>query len=372
MKTYQENMMELDLEALAHNLDYIKQLAGMDKQIIASVKANAYGHDVKQVAQILQQKGVEALATGSLEEAREIRKHGIDTPVLLFSFATPQQTILAAQEGFIPTIPNLQTAIEINSACSKPIPVYLKVDCGLGRLGVPINKAKNFVKSVAQMDRLKIAGIYTHVPFSNEASSDWAQDKLNQFDCLIDDLRESGYPIAITQAMASCCLLTGLQDKTTSVCVGHALYGLSPFDSSSSVYSHSLRPVIRSVTSTLIHIGGHPQGSDIAISGLYRTAQSHRVGVLPVGMSLGLRSPVEGQRMCVLVNGKICPVLAVSLEHTSISLDNVEDVAIGDQVTLIGRNGDETLSLLDLANSWHLTPLQTLMRISGRFSIRQT
>ena len=170
--------------------------------------------------------------------------------------------------------------------------------------------------------------------------------------------------------MASCCVLAGLRDESGAICIGHALYGLSPFSSKQAPTFRHLRPVIHSVSSTLIHIGHHQKGSDIATSGLYGTASAHVVGVLPLGAAMGMRPPADNKEMFVLVKGKKCRVMAVSLEHISIDLDDIENVAIGDRATIIGKDGDDSLSVDELAHVWQVTPLQALMSISGKFSVR--
>ena len=141
MNNQSENLMVLDLEALASNLDYTKHLAGPEKQVIASIKANAYGHDVSLIACALQEKRVDMLATGNIDDARILRACGVDTPLLLFAYATAENTVDAAKEGFISTIPNLTSAISLDAITSVPIPVYLKIECGLGRLGAPLSIA---------------------------------------------------------------------------------------------------------------------------------------------------------------------------------------------------------------------------------------
>ena len=370
MSDHTENLMVLDLEALTSNLNYIKHLAGPEKQLIASIKANAYGHDIRLVASVLQEMQVDMLATGSIEDARTLRKDGVDTPLLLFAYATPENTIAAAKEGFISTIPNLASAISLNAMTPVQIPVYLKIDCGLGRLGAPLSQAKEFITEIFQLEKLKVEGIYTHVPFPEVTSSAWAQEKLDQFDAFIRTLESDGYSIPVTQAMASCCVLAGLRDESSAICIGHALYGLSPFSSKQAPTFRHLRPVIHSVSSTLIHIGYHQKGSDIATGGLYGTASPHVVGVLPLGAAMGMRPPADNKEMFVLVKGKKCRVMAVSLEHISIDLDDIENVAIGDRATIIGQDGDDSLSVDELAHVWQVTPLQALMSISGKFSVR--
>ena len=360
---------EIDLEALASNLSLMQSLAGSDKKMIASIKANAYGHGVVPVAQALQDLGVYALATGSLEEGRLLRQQGIVLPILLFAFADSELTVGAAAEGFIPTLTNFRTAEAISRTSKTSAPVYLKIDVGLGRLGEPLDTARQLVDRISQLPNLSIEGIYTHVPFGDKTGRDWAEQRLQVFDQFVAKLKTADCSFSVTQAMASCCLLAGLQDNCNAVCVGHALYGLSPFSSPRVANLSRLKPVLKSLKSRFIHTSDHAEGADIAIGGLYGLKRSRALGVLPVGMAQGLCKPVDGKVMSVLVHGQRADVLSLSLEHTTVDLDGVEGVSPGDPVTLLGHDGDEEITLSSIADTWGVQPLEALMRLSGRFPI---
>jgi alanine racemase len=361
---------ELDFEALAANVRLIQQIAGSNKQLIASIKANAYGHSVVPIAQALQNLNVDALATGSLDEAQLLRQHGIVLPILMFAFADSELTMRAVTEGFIPTLTHFQMAKAISDAVKNVTPVYLKIDAGLGRLGEPLGNAKKWVEKIFQLPNLRIEGIYTHLPFADARQRDWAAQRLNAFDCVVAELENLGYKFAVTQAMASCCLLARLQDHCNAVCVGHALYGLSPFSWPGSVDVSQLRPVMKNLKSQIIHISRHAKDSDIAVGGLYGLKRPRAIGVLPAGMAHGLCRPVEGRDMTVLIRGRRAKVLSVSLEHTTVNLDGIEEVSPGDPVTLLGSEGDEEISLSSIANAWGIQPLEALMRMSGRFTVQ--
>jgi alanine racemase len=361
---------DIDFEALASNVGLIRQIAGCDKQLIASIKANAYGHGVVPIAQALQDLKVDALATGSLEEAQLLRHHGIVLPILLFAFSDSELTTRAATEGFIPTLTDFQMAKTISGAVKNVTPIYLKIDAGLGRLGEPLDSARKWVERIFQLPNLEIEGIYTHLPFSDAKQRDWATQRLQAFDQFVEELKNAGYQFSVTQAMASCCLLARLKDHCNAVCVGHALYGLSPFSWPGSIDVSQLRPVLKNLKSRIIHTSRHVEGSDIAVGGLYGLKRPRTIGVLPTGMAHGLCKPLEGRDMTVLIRGKRAKVLSVSLEHTTVDLDGIEEVTPGDPVTLLGLDGDEEISLSSIANAWDIQPLEALMRMSGRFSVR--
>ena len=361
---------DIDFDALASNVSLIKRIAGSDKRLIASIKANAYGHGVVPIAQALQELKVDALATGNLEEAQLLRQHGIVLPILLFAFSDSELTTRAATEGFIPTLTHFQMAKAISGAVKNTTPVYLKIDAGLGRLGEPLDSARKWVEKIFQLPNLEIEGIYTHVPFSDARQRDWAMQRLQAFDRFVEELKNAGYQFSVTQAMASCCLLARLQDHCNAVCVGHALYGLSPFSWPGSVDVSQLHPVMKNLKTRIIHTSHHAEGSDIAVGGLYGLKRPRAIGVLPAGMAHGLCKPVDGQHMTVLIRGRRAKVLSVSLEHTTVDLDGMEGVSPGDQVTLLGLDGDEEITLSSIANAWGIQPLEALMRLSGRFSMQ--
>ena len=361
---------DIDFDALASNVSLIKRIAGSDKRLIASIKANAYGHGVVPIAQALQELKVDALATGNLEEAQLLRQHGIVLPILLFAFSDSELTTRAATEGFIPTLTHFQMAKAISGAGKNTTPVYLKIDAGLGRLGEPLDSARKWVEKIFQLPNLEIEGIYTHVPFSDARQRDWAMQRLQAFDRFVEELKNAGYQFSVTQAMASCCLLARLQDHCNAGCVGHALYGLSPFSWPGSVDVSQLHPVMKNLKTRIIHTSHHAEGSDIAVGGLYGLKRPRAIGVLPAGMAHGLCKPVDGQHMTVLIRGRRAKVLSVSLEHTTVDLDGSEGVSPGDQVTLLGLDGDEEITLSSIANAWGIQPLEALMRLSGRFSMQ--
>ena len=361
---------DIDFDALASNVSLIKRIAGSDKRLIASIKANAYGHGVVPIAQALQELKVDALATGNLEEAQLLRQHGIVLPILLFAFSDSELTTRAATEGFIPTLTHFQMATAISGAVKNTTPVYLKIDAGLGRLGEPLDSARKWVEKIFQLPNLEIEGIYTHLPFSDARQRDWAMQRLQAFDRFVEELKNAGYQFSVTQAMASCCLLARLQDHCNAVCVGHALYGLSPFSWPGSVDVSQLHPVMKNLKTRIIHTSHHAEGSDIAVGGLYGLKRPRAIGVLPAGMAHGLCKPVDGQHMTVLIQGRRAKVLSVSLEHTTVDLDGMEGVSPGDPVTLLGLDGDEEITLSSIANAWGIQPLEALMRLSGRFSMQ--
>ena len=358
-------VVDLDLDALAHNVRVIQHLAGPQRHLIAAIKANAYGHGCVPVAQCLQSLGVHSLATGSLAEALQIRAAGVRLPILLFAATAPTQLPELAAAGFVPTLTSLAAAEHLSAAVDEEVSIYIKVDAGLGRLGIPMAAAAEIIERIHALPRLRLDGLYTHTPFANQTGRNWASAKLREFNALCANLRARGLVFPVTQAGASSCVLAGLEDQCNAVCVGHALYGLSPYVRDEP-YGAQLKPVFKTLKTRLIQVVHHGQGADIGIAKLYGIERAKTIGVLAVGLGNGLTRPVAGSNATVIVNGMHARVLAVSLEHTTIELANDGSAAVGDEVVLLGEQGGQRIDLDTFAAWRNASPLEALMHLSGR------
>jgi alanine racemase len=265
-----------------------------------------------------------------------------------------------------PTLHNAAVAQAVSDAARKPTSVYVKVDCGLWRLGVSDEEAESFVKWVAALPNLVVEGLYTHVPFQTVAGRERTRPALRRFEELVERLREGGLPVPITQAAASSTLLAGMDDGCSAVCPGHLLYGLLPFDESCGPIA-PYRPVVTALKTRLIHIGSSATGE--RIEGSYRFASApdgerlHRWGVVPFGLADGYRQPTPASE--VLVRGRRTSVLGVGLEHTIVDLTGA-DAELGDTVVVLGDAGPDSISLAELAGGLGASPLELLVGLSGR------
>ena len=361
-----------DLDRLRANLGEVRSRIGPRQACIAALKANAYGHGVLPVATALDGEGLAAFMTGSFDEARRMKEAGLRTPVVMFAGALPAGMAELIEAGLTPTVVD-RAGAEAAADAAPPggaIHVYVKVDAGLGRLGVALEEAEQYLDMLARMPGLRVAGLYTHLPFSDGAGRDWAERRLAAFDALLDRLAHRGRTPPVTQARASCCLAAGLSDRANAVCIGHLLYGLSPFADGSVADTSAYRPVLAEVGSRLVHIGDHGQGSDFAIGDSYGLRHGRRAGVAPVGVAHGLARPVPGSRPQALIRGRRVPIIAVTLEHLVLDLDGVDDAAVGDAVLLLGCQGDAAIEFDELVSWFGMSGLDTAMALSGRLPSR--
>jgi alanine racemase len=357
---------EIDPAALAHNLEYVRRLAGK-RRLIASVKANAYGHGAVAFARLLEAQGVDTLWTGGIGEAIAIREAGIGARILLFAGYLPSDIPALLDRGFVPTIYDRDGAMAVSRAARAPTPIYIKVDSGLGRLGVPLPEADVFIHETAARPNIVIEGIYSHLPFGDTAGRKWALAHYREFTALLGRLAFQGIRPPVTQIWASSGLLAKMPDVCNTVCVGHLLYGLSPV-SEDVATATELKLALSAIKTRLIHVAHHAAGEDLAIGGGYGGRNARITGVVPLGLGDGMRNPARGQQLTLSVRGQRAPVLGVSLEHTTLDLSDIGSAEVGGEVMVVGSGGN---SLKDLARAFGCSELEALMSFSGKLIQRE-
>ena len=361
--------MEIDLDALATNYDELIRQAGPGIKMIASLKANAYGHGAVETAKVLANRGVFALSTGSFRDAVAIREAGVTTPILMFGGNLPEAAAQYLEHDLIPTVYNMETAHAVSKVATAPAPIYIKVDAGMGRLGIEITDAEVFIREVSTLTNIKIEGIYTHLSFKDLKGQEWSRRGIAQFNRLNERLREGGFDIPVTQAVASANLMVGHMDGSNAICPGALLYGLNAVNPDLAQIE-PFRPVLTAIKAQVIHVGTFPDDPALKEGGYHTARQSYRTGVVPLGLYDGYRKPQDGVSASVLINRKRRPVLGVSLEHLTFDLLGDEAVKVGDAVTVLGANGRDEITLAEMA-SWQGTGLNDLlMNFDGRLPRR--
>jgi alanine racemase len=340
--------MEIDLDALTHNYRCLRANLGPATHIIPALKGNAYGHGIAMVVSRLAELDIHSLAVGSAIDAHTARQGAPSTPILTFGGPLPEGLPALLEHGFTPTVYNLALAQAVSDWARRPTDVYVKVDAGLGRLGVPVNDALRFITRIATLDNLRIAGLYTHLTFFDATQMEWARQRIGEFDNLLARLESAGLKIPITQALASTAILTGLTSRANTVCPGSLLFGICPVDPELCDFS-AFRPVLKSIKSQLIHVRSSPD----------------KVGVVPVGVADGFRRFGANAKPEALLRGQRIPIRGVSLEYTNVDLTHVDNAAVGDEVVLVGPSGEDHITLDDLGTWWGTSPLHALMSFGG-------
>ena len=365
--------MEIDAQALRHNLKQIRKRAASNVMVIGSVKANGYGHGVLPICKILEEAGVDMLTTGSFSDARILRNEGITTPIVMLGGALPVGISELVQEKVIPTIYNIEAANAVDVAAGSmgangKIPVFIKVDCGMGRLGISLSGAVSFIEKVSKLKNLWIQGLYTHLSFKDENGMAFAEKRLILFYDLIGELKKRGHNIPITQALASSALAVGWQDQCSAICPGHLLYGLP------SIVSHlgdidEFLPVCKNVRTRVIHLADHQNDPNLRSGGYHTERSLPKTGVVPFGLNDGNRSFSKDKKPVVLFKGQRLPVLGVSLEHLTFEMPNNVAINLGDVITIIGKSGNDCIGMEEFSSWFDSTSLETMLSLSNRMPI---
>ena len=369
MEAVRPNVAEFDLSAIRHNMRALRAISGPEIKYIAALKANAYGHGAAAVARTLAEDGdTFALATGSFEDALAIRNAGVELPIMMFGGALPEAAPLLLAHDLMPTVydrDGARAASDAGRAAGRSVPVYVKVDAGLGRLGVPLPDALEYLRELERLPSLRVEGVYTHLSFYDEAEREWARGRMRAFDGFLRELGAAGIEVPVTQALASSCMVAGLTSLGNAVCPGHLLYGV-PSVSPSVADTSAFRPVLRSITSRIIHAGPPKAG----MRGLPTHETPSRIGVIPLGLADGYRPVAAGRTAFALVDGARVPIRGISLEHITLDLSERPAAGVGDEAVLLGESGGESITLADLAE-WQGTRLHhVLMAFDGRLPAR--
>ena len=362
--------MDVDLGALQGNYREIRCRGGAERKIIAVIKANAYGHGVVEVARRLSELDVHALATGSFFDGVSVRRAGISTPILFLGSPPPDVIPELLSHSLTPSVDSFEAAQAVSEAAGNGAsPVFVKVDGGFGRFGVPLEKAPAFVRRVAELPGLAVEGIYTHLPFSDARGRDWARRRLAAFDELVVGLAADGWRIPVSQALAGPGIACGLTDNCGAVACGSLLYGLTPVAPGIGDMS-GFRPLVRAIGTRLLHVTDRHGNRNREADSEYLRHGVGATGTVPLGMSTGYRTPAPGRTAFMLLRGRRVPVLRVCLENTILDISGIGDPHPGEEVLALGRAGGEGITLEEMAEWGAVSPLALLTSFDGRLSRR--
>jgi alanine racemase len=363
--SHRPSWVEIDLNAVAGNVRMIKKIIGKDVSLFAVIKADAYGHGATAVARTALLNGAEMLAVANIQEALDLRDAGIDAPVLIMGYTPEQAVRQAVRQNITITLYDLELARTFDRAARDAggkLRCHVKVDTGMGRLGVLAPDAVAFFRSLINLKNLEVEGIYTHFATADEDPR-FMNDQLEIFRSVLMPLRAGGFTFKYVHAANSVATLTNPDAHFNAVRVGLAMYGLRP--APHIPYPPEFRPAMTWKT-TIASIKTLPEGHPVGYGSTYRTTEPERVAMLPVGYADGFRRAPHVTPV-VLVNGKIAPVIGrISMEKTVISVDHIPEATIGDEVVLLGRQGDAEITATDIAARWGTSCYEVVCSVLAR------
>ncbi|MEZ5776049.1 MAG: alanine racemase [Hyphomicrobiaceae bacterium] len=343
---------DVDLSAIPHNLALLRARAGRPVRILAPVKANAYGHGIVAVARHMAECGVDGLATANVDDAVAARRAGVELPILIYGAQLPGGNAYLLEHRLTPTVydgEGVAAVAALARASGRTIPVHMKVDAGLGRLGVRLDEAAELARAILKTRGLELEGIYTHIPFSDGAGESWSRRRMAAFAGLVAAIEaEHGIRIPYAQGAASSVMARDFPDPLNTIAPGHLVFGLFPIGGGRAE-DLGFRKALTAVRARIIHIGRRRKGDDLYGSPAGGIDAERTVGTILLGMDNGYRPAPAGRTATMLCGGVRCPVLGVSAEYSVIDLSGVASPGVGDVVTLVGQDGALAQSAEDVA-----------------------
>src|SRR5881628_588467 len=337
--------LEIDLDAAAANVRAVRQLVGPERKIYAVVKADGYGYGAAEMGAVFLANGADALGVADLGEGIRLRRRGITAPVLVYPNSLPEAAPEAIAHGLTPALIDLDGARAYSEAATGPCDVFVKIDVGLERLGVPAEQAVKTVAAMLELPHLRLAGICAHPHAPTGGDPAYAEWQTRRFTVVVDELEARGVTVPTRLLASSPFVLKFPQTYLNAVDPGRMLYGITMADETSAV---PLRPTLRALTTRVIALKELTPRERFAELAPFPVTAPMRLGVIPMGSADGLIWLHAGH---VLVRGQSAPVIgSPSLEHTRIDLTSVPAAAVGDEVVIIGRQGGLEISPAEVAS----------------------
>lgn len=337
---------EIDLDAIARNVQGIKNFVGPSTEVIASVKANAYGHGLGPVARTAIEAGASFLAVHRIQAAVAIREAGIDAPILLLGHTLPSGIDLMIAHKITPTLADWDTAKLFSDRAVEPVPVHIKVDTGMSRYGMEPEKIFDFVRYVANLPNLYIEGFFSHFVSADTADLSYARTQLQRFLTMLAFIEDAGYEIPLPHICNSAGVVNVPEAHLAAVRPGILIYGMTPSED-----THPLFPLYPALTlkSTVIHIRDLPSNSSISYGGTFTTRVPIKVALVSLGYGDGYPRLISN-RGDVLIHGQRAPIRGViCMDQFVVEVTHIDSVAVGDEVVAIGRQGNETITPEEVA-----------------------
>ncbi|MGG4038638.1 alanine racemase [Heyndrickxia ginsengihumi] len=342
---YRDTWVEIQLDAISENLSNLRNRLPEHVEIIAVVKANAYGHGDVQIAKTALESGATMLAVAFLDEALALRKKGIEAPILVLGTSRPEDAAIAAKHHILLTVFQtnwLEIAKEYLNP-QEPLSVHIKCDTGMGRIGVrTVEELEEVERIVEQSACFDFTGIFTHFATADELDTTLFEKQYVKFQTMVSALKVRPKYVHCANSAAS---LRYDQSNFNAVRFGIAMYGLSPSPEIKPLLPYPLKEAF-SLHTKVMHIKKIHPGDTVSYGATFSADKDEWIATLPIGYADGWIRKLQGQE--VIVDGEKAPIVGrVCMDQCMIKLSH--KVKVGTKVTLIGKQGNLSISVDDIA-----------------------
>ena len=340
---------EVDLDAIAHNVQQLRNHLEPHTEIMAVIKANAYGHGAVMIARTVLENGATRLAVHRVIEGLQLRQAGIDAPVLILGGSLPMEAKTIVSYDLTPTVISSEGASSLAKEAKsqrKIIPVHIKVDTGLGRFGLMPEEVIEFAKYLAQFDNLQLEGVYTHFATADEMDKTYTYYQFKLYQQVLDVLTKEDFSISLRHVANSAAALDLPEMHLDIVRCGIVIYGVYP----SAQVNHSipLRPAL-ALKSRVVQVRTLPAGSSISYGRTYVTNRPITVALVPIGYGDGYHRLISN-RGVVLVRGQRASILGrICMDQLVVDVSGIVGLKQNEEAVLIGRQGNDEIRVDEVA-----------------------
>lgn len=359
---YRDTWAEINLDHISYNIEEMKRHIGEGVKVFAVVKANAYGHGDEEVAKEALNSGASYLAVAFLDEALALRKKGIEAPILVLGICRPEDVRIAAENRISLTVFQqkwLSEAKEILPSNAR-LDIHVKLDTGMGRLGVRSKDELNGLEGIIKGDpRFYLEGVYTHFATADELDFTYFERQMELFQEMISWFEARPEFIHTGNSAAA---LIHPETHHNAVRMGISMYGLTPSPEIEPDLPFRLKPAF-SLHTKLVHVKKIKKGERVSYGATYEAAEDEWIGTLPIGYADGWIRKLQKQE--VLVEGRRVPIVGrICMDQCMVKLP--AELPIGTVVTLIGTQGDEYISVNEVAEKLHTINYEITCMVAGR------
>jgi len=349
----------------------VRRVAG-SRRVMAVVKADAYGHGAVRVANTLAEAGADWFGVATVEEALELRAAGIEKPILLLGGLYMSDPAHLIEYRLTPTLSStarLDTYSECARRFGKPIEFHLKIDTGMGRLGLPPDRLKAFVEHYRELPGLEMKGLFTHLASAEDMVASQTEDQAAAFEKALRQVRELGISPEWLHVANSAALVAGWRFSENLVRVGALLYGyclplmLPP--GRQAPQPPQVEPIL-TLKSRVVYLKDVPSGTPLGYGAAFHTRRRSRIATVPVGYADGLTRALSN-RGRALVRGRVARIVGnISMDLTLLDVTDVPGVDIGDEIVLLGHSDGCSITALEIADLVGTVPYEILCSIGRR------
>lgn len=342
----------IDLDAICHNIKEVKRVIGPDVKVMPVIKADGYGHGAVPIAKALNEIGVDAFAVAIIEEGITLRKNGITQPIVILGYTSEYQYSSLIQYEIQPTVfcyEMAESLSKIAAALGQNAKIHIKLDTGMNRIGFkPTRESLEIVKKISKLPNIKIEGIFTHFACVDEADKTSAKKQKAEYDKFIGWLSEEGIEIPVKHVSNSASIIDMKDWRMDMVRSGIITYGLYPSEEVSKDVL-DLRPAM-SLKTHIVYIKEVGPGEGVSYNHTFVTKRNTKIATIPVGYADGYPRALSSKGR-VLIRGQYAPIIGrICMDQFMVDVTDIPDVSVMDEVTLVGVDGENRISVEEVAN----------------------